>query len=98
MEKIKSHRKRCFEDSNAGTSNKHSKIHYQESSAHSGKNAEKQTRYMERLQTSGNEDDLITCRQQRNTREKVVEHAQWVNEESAVMIQKKCEIQRKNAE
>lgn len=82
VEETKSHRKRCFEDSNAGTSNKHFKIHYQQSSAHSGKNAEKQTTY----------------RQQRNAREKEVGHAKQVNEESAVMTQKKCEIQRKNAE
>ena len=48
VEETKSHRKRCFEDSNAEISNKHSKIYHQESLAHSSKNAEKQTGYMKR--------------------------------------------------
>ena len=48
------------------------------------KNAEKQRRYMERLQKPENKDELIACRQKRNARLKELRHAKQANEESDI--------------
>ena len=78
VEETKSHnRKRSFKDANIETSNKHSKTYCQASSTHNtNKNAEKQRRYMERLQKPENKDELIAYRQKKECKAKRIETCQ----------------------